>query len=74
MKVQQKEAGWVNLWCKANPSKKDKREQAFREHSRSIFTGKCKELTKGSKSRGETSPAILGGNGGQGPGEMPGAG
>jgi hypothetical protein len=28
-------------WCKANP--KDKGEQVFREYSRCIFTGRCKE-------------------------------
>jgi hypothetical protein len=43
LKVLQTEANWA-IWCKANP--KDKGEQAFREHSRCIFTGKCKE-TKG---------------------------
>ncbi len=40
LKVLQTEANWA-IWCKANP--KDKGEQAFREHSRCIFTGKCKE-------------------------------
>jgi hypothetical protein len=34
---------------------KDKGEQAFREHSRRIFTGECKELKRDSDSREETS-------------------
>ena len=40
LKELQKGANWA-IWCKANP--KDKGEQAFREHSRCIFMGKCKE-------------------------------
>ena len=54
LKVLQKETGLVT-WCKANPSKKDKGEQAFREHSPRIFMGKCKELKSDSKSLEESS-------------------
>jgi hypothetical protein len=51
-RVLQKEKGWV-IWCKANP--KDKGEQAFREHSRCIFTGRCKESKRDKDSREEAS-------------------
>ena len=47
LKVLQKEANWA-IWCKANP--KDKGEQAFREHSRCMFTGRCKEQTHDNQS------------------------
>ena len=42
LKILQKiKSDWIVWW--ANPGKKDKVEQAFREHSRCIFTGKCKD-------------------------------
>jgi len=48
--VLKKEKGWV-IWCKVNP--KDKGEQAFREHSLCIFTGRRKESKRDKNSRKE---------------------
>jgi hypothetical protein len=45
-----KETDWA-VCCRANPSTKDKVEQPFQEHSRYIFTGKCKEPKSGNKGR-----------------------
>jgi hypothetical protein len=50
LKVLHKEKGGV-IWGKANP--KDKGEQAFREHSRCIFTGRRKESKRDKDSREE---------------------
>jgi hypothetical protein len=49
-KALHKEKGWV-IWCKDNP--KNKGVQAFREHSRSIFTGRRKESRRDKDSREE---------------------
>jgi hypothetical protein len=70
LKVLQTEANWT-IWCKANP--KDKGEQAFREHNRCIFKSqlKCKEPKGDCENH---RPVRIGGSGGQGPAEMPGAG
>jgi hypothetical protein len=48
----QQEKGWV-VWCRANPGKKDKREQEFRKYGRCVFTGKCKQGKNDSTNREE---------------------
>jgi hypothetical protein len=43
-KVLEQEKGWV-VWCRANPGKMDKGQQAFKKFGSRIFTGKCKQDT-----------------------------
>jgi hypothetical protein len=51
LKVLQNEKDWI-IWYKASP--KDRGEQAFREHSRCIFTGRYKESNHKSQKLVET--------------------
>jgi hypothetical protein len=73
------------VWCRTNPGKTDKGKQDFKKYGCCIFAGKCKQVTTDRANLEEAPggkhvtsprgrPGSNGGNGGQGPAEMPGAG